>query len=151
MEESGGADTNPCSVPGLVGSPPGLHMNSGHRPAAWPLAGQRLLPRGEPTSQSCELLIPSLIPPAQTHPCSPFAPFLHQQVPPSLDTTWLPATCPPSPDSSGLWWPGYHPQIPAPSPTLTRLLPPQDAPPHQNALTSQGAPHIPGHTRKDRG
>lgn len=117
-------------------------QGTGQQPGPW--LDRDLLPCGEPASQSCELLIPSLIPPAQTHPCSPFAPFLHQQVPPSLDTTQLPATCPPSPNSSGLWWPGCHPQTPPPPPTVTQLLPPQDAP------SSPKCPHSPRSTSHSR-
>ena len=59
----------------------------------------------------------------------------------------MPATCPPSPNSSRLWWPGCHPQTPPSPPTLTQLLPPQDVPfltklpslPKEH-LTFQGSP-----------
>lgn len=121
-------------------------QGTGQQPGPW--LDRDLLPRGEPASQSCELLIPSLIPPPDPacpdSPLLPLRPFPPPAGPPSLDTTWLPVTCPPSPNSSGLWWPGCHPQTPPPPLTVTQLLPPQDAP------SSPKCPHPPRSTPYSR-
>lgn len=70
------------------GAPQASTQAQGTGQQSGPRLDRDLLPCGEPAPQSCELPIP----PAQTHLCSPFTPYLHWQVPPSLDTTWLPVT-----------------------------------------------------------
>lgn len=84
-------------------------------------------------SRFSELRAP--IPPAQTHLRSPFTPY-------PLAGSRIPGhnmaarDLPPSPKFQPAlvaWLAPSDPHLPPP--TLTQLLPPQDAPPHQNALT----------------
>lgn len=105
------------------GAPQASTQAQGTGQQSGPRLDRDLSPCGEPAPQSCELPIP----PAQTHLRSPFTPYLHWQVPASLDTTWLPATC-------------LQARIPAGSGGLAAPSDPTSSPDADSAPASSGCP-----------